>query len=244
MKRILVISDNPFLTSFFINECKVQEVTLEANIKYHYTKVNLNPSEMIRLGATAIDVKDPSFLKGVEDSCDLIISIHCKQIFPSKLVDLIPCINIHPGLNPHNRGWYPQVFSIINKKPIGATVHLMDKEVDHGPIIDQIEITADAVDTSSELYEKIVEAEKLLISKNLKNFMSGEFDSKLPFFNGNYNSISDFRSLCFLDLDAEGTLRSHIDLLRALTHKNFKNAYYIDEQGRKVFIRISLEREV
>lgn len=244
MKRIRVISDNPFLTSFFINECKVQKVALGANIKYHYTKVNLNPSKMIQLGATPIDVKDPSFLKVVENSCDLIISIHCKQIFPSKLVELIPCINIHPGLNPHNRGWYPQVFSIINKKPIGATVHLMDKEVDHGPIIDQIEITADAVDTSSELYEKIVEAEKLLISKNLKNFISGKFVSKLPLFNGNYNSISDFRSLCALNLDAEGTLRSHIDLLRALTHKNFRNAYYIDEQGRKVYIRISLEREV
>ena len=44
------------------------------------------------------------------------ISAHCKQIFPAKLVENVRCYNIHPGYNPYNRGWFPQVFSIINKK--------------------------------------------------------------------------------------------------------------------------------
>ncbi|MCE9864029.1 hypothetical protein, partial [Aeromonas caviae] len=46
---------------------------------------------------------------------DFGFSVHCKQIFPKQLVESIRCVNIHPGFNPHNRGWFPQVFSIINK---------------------------------------------------------------------------------------------------------------------------------
>lgn len=47
---------------------------------------------------------------------DLFFSMHCKQIFPNELVLNHRCINIHPGYNPYNRGWYPHVFSIINEK--------------------------------------------------------------------------------------------------------------------------------
>lgn len=69
-----------------------------------------------------------------------VIALHCKQVFPAELVKGIRCINIHPGLNPYNRGWFPHVFSIINGLPVGVTLHEMDKELDHGPIIDQEEL--------------------------------------------------------------------------------------------------------
>ena len=70
----------------------------------------------------------------------LIISLHCKQLFPKGLISTVKCINVHPGLNPHNRGWYPQVFSIINKRPLGATIHEIDEELDHGDVIAQKEV--------------------------------------------------------------------------------------------------------
>ena len=57
---------------------------------------------------------------------------------------------------------------------------------------------------------------------------------------GNYNSIDDFRKLCHLDLDNLATLREHIDLLRALSHGKFRNGYFIDERGQKIFIKIEL----
>ncbi len=71
------------------------------------------------------------------DKYILFISLHCKQIFPQRLTDNYRCINIHPGYNPYNRGWFPQVFSILNKNTAGVTIHEIDQELDHGPIIYQ-----------------------------------------------------------------------------------------------------------
>jgi len=38
-------------------------------------------------------------------------------------------------------------------------------------------------------------------------------------------------------------LAEHIDLLRALTHGGFNNAYFIDDKGKKIFVRLSLEKD-
>ncbi|MDH5765399.1 MAG: dTDP-4-amino-4,6-dideoxyglucose formyltransferase [Gammaproteobacteria bacterium] len=240
-KKILVVSDNSSLVSFFQNECLIQEVSESHSIEYRYSTVNEKPQEMIQLGATSLDVKDLRFITLAKNKYDLIVSIHCKQIFPADLVSSVTCINVHPGLNPYNRGWYPQVFSIINGKPIGATIHLMDEEVDHGGIIDQLKVDIRLSDTSLDVYEKVVEAEKLLIRKNLLRIIKGEFSVAAPESEGNYNSIGDFKSLCKLNINAKATLKDHIDLLRALTHGEFKNAYFLDEHGSKIYIRVTLE---
>jgi hypothetical protein len=44
-------------------------------------------------------------------------------------------------------------------------------------------------------------------------------------------------------LNQVGTFGEFIDRLRALTHGDFRNAYFIDSSGVKVFVRISLELE-
>lgn len=243
MKQILVVSDNPRLTTFFQEECANQGINDIAEITYKYSAKNKNPSEMIELGATSIDVKNRRFVATAKNSFDLIFSLHCKQIFPSDLVSSVVCINVHPGLNPHNRGWYPQVFSIINGKPIGATIHLMDSEVDHGKILDKIDVDVRLSDTSLDVYERVFQAEMILIRRTLLKVIHYELEGVAPSFDGNYNTIQDFKSLCHLDLEAVAPLGEHINLLRALSHGTFKNAYFINEQGKKIFIRVSLEEE-
>jgi methionyl-tRNA formyltransferase len=242
-KNILVISDNPQLVKFFQNECTEQKVNEIADIKYKYTSVNKIPSLMIELGAEPINIKCPKTVANLIDLYDLIFSLHCKQIFPSDLVAAVICINVHPGFNPYNRGWYPQVFSIINEKIIGATIHIMDEEVDHGEIIDQIRVEIKSSDTSKEVYERVIESEKMLISKNLLKIIKNEFTTTSAISEGNYNSIEDFKSICNLNLDDISTLGEHIKLLRALTHGSFKNAFYHNMYGKKVYIRVTLEEE-
>lgn len=243
MKRILVVSDNPRLTKYFQEECAKQGVHDIAQIAYKYSLINKNPSEMMELGATSIDVKNKQFIATAKNSLDLIFSLHCKQIFPSDLVSSVVCINVHPGLNPHNRGWYPQVFSIINRKPIGATIHLMDSDVDNGKILDQIEVDIRLSDTSLDVYERVFQAEMILIRRTLLEIIYNKLEGVEPSFYGNYNTIQDFKSLCHLDLEAFGPLGEHVNLLRALSHGTFKNAYFINEQGKKIFIRVFLEEE-
>jgi len=240
---ILVVSDNPELTKFFQEEGELQNSSEFAVFEYAYSEANKNPDLMENLGAKAVDVKDPQFCIRAKDEYNLIISIHCKQIFPINLVCSVTCVNFHPGLNPYNRGWFPQVFSIINKMPAGVTLHVMDAEVDHGVIIDQREVFAEITDTSLDLYNRVIEAEKSLIKSNLLKLINQDYSVRDTECEGNYNSISDFKELCRLDLSTKGTLGSHIDLLRSLSHGEFKNAYFTDEAGKKIYVRIALERE-
>jgi methionyl-tRNA formyltransferase len=79
------------------------------------------------------------------------------------------CINIHPGLNPYNRGWYPQVFAINNGLPHGATIHEMDDKIDHGDIIYQKSVDIKLSDTSKTLYERVLDTEIFLFKENFRN---------------------------------------------------------------------------
>lgn len=244
MKRILVVSDNAPLVRFFKEECISQDVNKIAETTYRYTAPNKNPSDLVALGATPIDLKNHQLVSGLVNSYDLIFSLHCKQIFPAELVAAVRCVNVHPGLNPYNRGWYPQVFSLINGEPIGATIHLMDHDIDHGEVIDQVGVEILSSDTSLDVYSRVIDAEKKLIRKNIINIILEKYSAMTPSSEGNYNSIEDFKKLCKLDLDSVGTIREHIDLLRALSHGIFKNAFFLDEHGDKVFISVALEKEV
>lgn len=175
-------------------------------------------------------------------SFDLGISAHCKQIFPAKLVEDVRCINLHPGLNPFNRGWYPQVFSILNKKPAGATMHYMDEEIDHGHIIAQEQVKILSSDTSLSVYRRILDLEYRLFEDNINNVID-ETDAAWSPENsvGNYNSIQDFNDLKLIDLQRKTTFGDAIDFLRAMTHPPYRNAYFIDDEGNKIFVSVKLE---
>lgn len=234
MKKILVVSDNPKLSSFLKDHLlpKIESV----NCDFCYSKVNKNPLAMQQLGAVEIDIKtkDADFAR----CYDVIFSLHCKQIFPAEIVNNTICVNVHPGFNPYNRGWFPQVFSIINKLPIGVTIHIMNEDVDAGDIIVQQEICITEYDTSLDIYEKVQDVELALLSEWFERIVFGNYKTYSPKEVGNYNSINDFNNLCCLDLEHIGTFREHIDMLRALSHGEFKNAFYIDNDDIKRYIKV------
>lgn len=238
----MVISDNFELTNFFKEKVKILKTS--SLIDYRYTIINKDPEKLKSIGAKAIDMKNAEHIEKIIHYYDILFSLHCKQIFPTNLVNNKPCINLHPGLNPYNRGWFPQVFSIINKFPIGATLHLMDEMVDHGEVIDQKEVQLNETDTSYDLYRKVIEAEKEVLSNNLNEILNNNINSKPMTNQGNYNSISDFKKLCSLDMEHKGTLREHLDLLRALTHRGFDNAYFYSEGNKRVYVKIELNKEI
>jgi methionyl-tRNA formyltransferase len=238
-KRYAVISDNTLITNGFKAAIKANGLLLDG-FSFFYSARNKNPNELITLGSQAIDLRKAEHVKNLTETFDIVFSGHCKQIFPPILFKTTPCINIHPGLNPFNRGWYPQVFSIINGLPIGVTVHLIDEKIDHGPIILQKQIEIKETDTSLDVYKRLVDLECKILEESLPYLLGLAFNLRAPDSEGNYNSPEDFRAMCRLDLNSIGTLQQHINLLRALTHGDFQNAYF-ELAGRKVFVRISLE---
>lgn len=229
----MLISDNLFIIRAV--ERTLQSVAQDVNLTIRCSKSTK------ALSFPAINVQKEGLW--IVANFDVVISGHCKQLFPSQLVSGTRCINIHPGLNPHNRGWFPQVFSIINGKPLGATIHVIDEELDHGPILAQREVPVFSWDTSLSAYQRVQEAEKKLIENCLLDVLfnrcsGSEADS------GNINLKRDFNALCELDLEEVLTMKEAIDRLRALSHPPYSNAYFkAQEDQRKVFVSLSLKPE-
>jgi len=180
--------------------------------------------------------------KELIDNYNIIFSMHCKQLFPDDLVNSVRCINVHPGLNPYNRGWYPQVFSLINKLPLGVTIHEIDTQLDHGPIIVQKEIEVFSWETSSDLYKKIQVAEIELLKLYLEDILYNNYSTFIPAFEGNINYKRDFTELCRIDLNEKSTYSELIDKLRALTFTGYENAYFFDNSGNKIYCSIMLHK--
>jgi len=234
--KILVISDN-------LEVCTRVKSMLLHKFPQYYSRLTFVSSPGTE-GVESNYVNVKTDWKWIIDNFDMVISLHCKKIFLPELCNGVPCINLHPGYNPYNKGMYPNVFSIINGLPTGATLHVIDEEVDHGGIIEQAPLIIRMHETASDVYRRLQDLEILLFERNFESLVLGTYTS-VPANNtkGNLNTHKDFEKLKELNLDEVGSFHDFYNRLRALTHDDYKNAYIVDEKGRKIFIKISLAIE-
>lgn len=237
--KICVVTDNRFIFEEFRgivadSENQFDFYYSESNISFHKEYKN---SQDFR----PISLKEET--EAFFSQYDLFMSLHCKQIFPTRLVNNYRCINIHPGLNPYNRGWYPQVFSILNKFPAGVTIHEMDEELDHGPIIAQQEVEIFEHETSFDVYQKIQQTEISLLRTHLDDIVHHRYVAYTMQHEGNVNYKADFERLLEIDLDQKLTFREALDLLRATTFPEYNNAFFYDRDGAKVYVSINMRCE-
>ena len=239
-KNILIISDNFFLINGFCSLAKKYEgLHVDYNCSAVNTSLRNNTSLPVKLTAITLKQDWPQVIA----KYDLVISLHCKQLFPAEMVKAVKCINVHPGYNPYNRGWFPQVFSILNGLPFGATIHEIDEQLDHGAIIAQKKVTGELWETSIDVYNKIVQAEIELLDEFLPAILNNTYQTITPEVEGNVNLKKDFNALCQLDLNEELTMGKAIDRLRALTHGEYKNAWFSHpETGEKIYVSLNLEK--
>jgi methionyl-tRNA formyltransferase len=243
-KNVLVISDNLYLCKRFLEIIERKKI-LNCLFTFSISPFsNKDDFKILNADIKVFDLKYQKHIDFIKSNYDLIFSIHCKQIFPFDLINHLKCINVHPGFNPINRGWYPQVFSIINKTPIGATIHEIDEKLDHGFIIDRKQVDKTNYDTSGTLYNKIIDKEIELLENNIEKIIYNNYEAIEPESEGNLYLKKDFNKLLELDLNEKVSIGNLIDRLRALTHGNFKNAYFVDPKTqKKIFVNIELSPE-
>ena len=165
-----------------------------------------------------------------------------RKIFDKKLVESTRIVNIHPGLNPYNRGMYPHIFSIVNGLPTGATIHEVDEKIDNGDIIVQKEVQMYMYEDSKELHERIMKVEMELFESNFDEIIYGTYTKTKPHTGGNINYKKDFKELCEINLWDVDTFEGHINKLRALTYGDYKNVYFYDDDGNKIYIKVELSK--
>lgn len=126
---------------------------------------------------------------------DLIISSYFRKIIPEKIFSIskIASINIHPSYLPFYRGPVPTAWSILNnEKYSGATIHLLDKQIDTGDILVQKKIKIYKYETGYELYKRVMKLGFLIFKKNFNLILNKKIKrTKQKKFGSYYGKLND-----------------------------------------------------
>lgn len=98
-------------------------------------------------------------------------------ILPKQVLGLFPkgILNIHPSLLPKYRGPTPGQTAILDGEvKTGVTLIKLDEEVDHGPIIAQIEEPILQNDTAETLYERLFAIGIRLLEENINSYLNNK----------------------------------------------------------------------
>lgn len=95
-------------------------------------------------------------------------------------------LNVHPALLPRygGQGFYGrrvhEAVVAAGDAVTGATIHLVDEEYDHGPVVAQIEIPINSVDDAADVERKVTAAEPRFFVETLKRIAAGEIVLQKP----------------------------------------------------------------
>ena len=129
-----------------------------------------------------IDIELDNLLKNYE--IDLIVLVGYLKLIGKRLVNNYTIINTHPSLLPKfgGKGMYGMnVHTAVvaaGEKISGPTVHFVNDKYDEGNIISQTIVELDENETPESLSAKVQAAEKIQLTKVLKEFILKKEQSK------------------------------------------------------------------
>lgn len=192
------------------------------------------------------DLRSPATLEAIERlNADIALSVYFGYILKPEFLHLFSngVINLHPSFLPYNRGAYPNVWSIIDGTPAGVTLHYIDEQIDTGDIIAQERVPVSLADTGETLYYKLEASALRLFRSTWSQIKAGQAARSPQPPNGTTHRIRDVEKIDRIDLDQKYTARDLLNILRARTFRHYPGAYFVDEEGRRVYVRVELEYE-
>jgi methionyl-tRNA formyltransferase len=195
---------------------------------------------------TGSSLRQPEVLAAIEAlNAQLAVSIFFGYILRPEFLQLFPagCVNLHPSLLPYNRGAHPNVWSIIDGTPAGATLHYVDAGIDTGDIIAQKKVEVEPVDTGETLYRRLERASIDLFADAWTAVRAGN-PPRTPQDSAPAvcHRAQDLEALDEIDLAATYKAQDLIDLIRARTFRPYPGAYF-RSQGKKIYLRLDLSDE-
>jgi methionyl-tRNA formyltransferase len=179
---------------------------------------------------------------------DFIFGIHFPYFIRQEVLE-IPrkgFLNLHPSFLPFNRGWHTPSWAILEKTPIGATLHFMAQEIDNGDVIHQKRLEILPNDTANSLYIRLKKLELQVFIEALPSILSGDFKRKsLNLNQGTIHKRKDlFKSTVQkIELNESYCASELIDKIRALTTNQWVEAAYFEKNGEKFRVRIEIIKD-
>ncbi len=175
LDAVLDAVDNHYLT-----KCEVKIVisnrpnapALEIAKKHHVETITLDDKGVPKKNWD-YDQKTIAALqsRGVAPKTGLIVLAGYLRILSEQFVDLYTrrIINVHPALLPSFPGLEAQKHALDHGvKVTGCTVHFVDREVDHGPVILQTPVAIRDDDTAESLSDRILREEHRILPEAIR----------------------------------------------------------------------------
>lgn len=131
---------------------------------------------------------------------DLIVANNWRTWIPPEIFELprFGTLNVHDSLLPAYTGFSPIIWALINgEQEVGVTAHMMDGELDAGPIVMQRSVPVGPRDTATDLFHATVDLIGPVVAESLELIATGRTDwtpqdrSKASFFHK--RSLEDSR---------------------------------------------------
>ncbi len=111
---------------------------------------------------------------------DVIIVVAYGLFLPQSILDIAPCINVHPSLLPRWRGAAPVQRAILNNdQRTGVSIMAMNQRLDAGPVYSLEYCDIDITDNGETLSNKLADLGAKMLISVLDNFALGTLTSTL-----------------------------------------------------------------
>ncbi len=192
------------------------------------------------------DLRSPATAEAIRAlEPEIGVSALFDYILEPAFIGLVPrgIVNIHPAYLPYNRGQYPNVWSIVEGTPAGASLHFIDAGVDTGDLIARREVPVEPLDTGESLYRKLERACVELFREHWPALREGRSRTeRQPREEGTCHRTRDVDRIDEIDLDRTYRARELIDVLRARTFPPYPGAFF-RHRGRRIYLRLELLEE-
>ena len=159
---------------------------------------------------------------------DIVISVMYDKIIEPKTTKEKVCFNFHPGILPEYKGAGAFSWAILNKeKKAGITLHLIDKGIDTGDIIEIREFLISKEDTAYSLFLRGEE----VIYKMFKNWYNDLLDGR---YTAVPQSLACGKTYYRKDLQKEKNLTR---FAKAFYFPGKESAYYYNKNLEKIYIK-------
>jgi len=111
-------------------------------------------------------------------AADGLICHSYSMLLPAEILNFLEgrAFNVHAALLPRNRGPNPVQWALIHgESETGVTLHLMEEELDSGPIVEQISIPVREEDTWVTLLDRIQYVSKRLLQQVIPKLLEGRW---------------------------------------------------------------------
>lgn len=125
---------------------------------------------------------------------DLVISYGYRHILKKDIIESSPApiINLHISYLPWNRGAHPNFWSFFDSTPSGVSIHLIDENIDTGPILYQKYVNFRTEEkTFSQTYNRLMQEIEQLFQENIESIVANTFVAIPQRRMGSYHCLSD-----------------------------------------------------